>query len=183
MPNKAFGFCSRSSLAAPVFVTQKQERTIQNHPILHSLSSFFKIDSRMNAVAPKERTNMFLDRISMIGPSTDIHRKHAAIHCARTLQNAASYKRQLPSSLRPLWIVFTHPSDDCDESDLSDSEEVEDEIMYSLRESRWSSNPSLTTQSPFKSQKPLQKSASVDTAMTLPTRKQNYVDLKNMTFD
>jgi hypothetical protein len=147
----------------------------------------------MNAVSPKERTNIFLDRLSYpVGNSNVEKRDHRtrqarthettkAIHCARRLLGA-SYKRKVPSSISPLgcWIDFTNPSHECD-SDVSDSENEDDDDILFMQESRWSSTPCLTSKLLLReSPKPLKKSASVDTAMTLPTRQRSYCDLKNL---
>jgi hypothetical protein len=111
------------------------------------------------------------------------HETTKAIDCARRLLGASN-KRKMSSSISPLgcWINFTSTTDDCD-SDISDSEsEDDDNDIFVMRESRWSSNPSLTSKTLLlrDSPKPLRKSPSVDTAMTLPTRKRSHVDLKHL---
>lgn len=155
----------------------------------------------MNAASPKERTNMFLDRISFppnhhgrqSKSNADLRRDHprnyqcpfqstTAIQCARMLLGSSPYKRKSQLSPVGCWVDVSdslHPSADCD-SDISDSES-EDEEIAPIRESRWSSNPSLTGKSFFlESNEPLRKIVSVDTSMTLPKRKGSVCDLKNM---
>ncbi|GAX14803.1 hypothetical protein FisN_29Lu002 [Fistulifera solaris] len=125
----------------------------------------------MNAIASKERTNMFLDRLSF--PSSHVekrdhrmrptHETAKAIHCARRMLGT-SYKRRMPSHISPFscWIDFTNTPNDCD-SDISVSEEEDedgdDHDIIVMRESRWSSTPCPTSKTLLlrDSPKPLRK--------------------------
>ena len=122
----------------------------------------------------KKRTNnMFMDRLSS---------PHNFVHCVRMLLGSSSYKRKLPISPIGCWVDLHPTNDDCDDSDISDSEDDDDEdvAVVSLQESRWSSNSCCTTSHLLvrEPQKPLRKVTSVDSAMTLPTRKPSSCDLE-----
>lgn len=142
---------------------------------------------------------MFLERIGCLARGQEQanservdERRHAAtisqphaqkaIDCARLLLGSSLDRRKGKSSLIGSWISVSSLSQDCD-SEISDTEEDNDETKESLlRDTRWSSNPSLSNALFLKASfKSLSSTVTSDTPLTLPTRKRSLSDLKSLT--
>ena len=154
----------------------------------------------MPSAATTKAENIFMDRLSLLtqrqdgGVLDDVERNFSlrsprqtkkAVERARSLLGSPSNKRKLHTIPLGSWIDFTEmpPSDECD-SDISDSETEDDGHHIAeevFRETRWSSTPSLANAlfltAPVR---PLTRSVSIDTPMTLPARKRSFVDFNLM---